>query len=100
MRYRPSSLIVAAEDRQQTIQPSFRPPEVTDEAPMDGIGGMAEVVVGELLQPFQLGVDGGSAGPMTFLQKRRYDRLICEIVVPMMSIVMIVVIEFLQNEAG
>lgn len=29
---------------------------------MDGIGVMTEVVVGELLQPFQLGVDAGSAG--------------------------------------
>ena len=31
-------------------------------APMDGIGVVAEVVVGKLLQPFQLGVDGGGAG--------------------------------------
>ncbi len=31
-------------------------------SPMDGIGVVTEVVVGELLQPFQLGVDGGSAG--------------------------------------
>ena len=31
-------------------------------APMNGIGVMTEVVVGELLQPFQFGVDGGSAG--------------------------------------
>jgi len=29
---------------------------------MDGIGVMAEVIVGELLQPFKFGVDGGSAG--------------------------------------
>ena len=31
-------------------------------APMDSIGVVAEVVIGELLQPFQLGVDGGGAG--------------------------------------
>ena len=30
--------------------------------PMDGIGVVAEVVVGELLQPFQFGVDRGGAG--------------------------------------
>jgi hypothetical protein len=29
---------------------------------MDGIGVVTEVVVGELLQPFQLGADGGGAG--------------------------------------
>ena len=29
--------------------------------PMDGIGIVTEMVVGELLQPFQLGVDGRSA---------------------------------------
>lgn len=38
------------------------PPEVADVAPMDGIGVMTEVIVGELLQPFQLGVDGGGTG--------------------------------------
>lgn len=31
-------------------------------APMDGIRVMTEVVVGELPQPFQLGVDGSGAG--------------------------------------
>lgn len=31
-------------------------------ASMDGIGVMAKMIVGELLQPFQLGVDGGGAG--------------------------------------
>ena len=31
-------------------------------APVDGIGVATEVVIGELLQPFRLGVDGGSAG--------------------------------------
>ena len=34
-------------------------------APVDGIRVMAEVVVGELLQPFQFGVDGGSAGEVS-----------------------------------
>lgn len=31
-------------------------------APMDRIGVVTEMVIGELLQPFQLGVDYGSAG--------------------------------------
>lgn len=31
-------------------------------APMDGIGVVIEVVIGEFLQPFQFGVDGGGAG--------------------------------------
>ena len=31
-------------------------------APMDDIGVVAKMVVCELLQPFQLGVDGGSVG--------------------------------------
>ena len=31
-------------------------------APMDRIGVMAEVVIGELLQPYQFGVDGGGVG--------------------------------------
>ena len=31
-------------------------------APMDGIGVVTEVVVGELLQPSQFGVSGGGAG--------------------------------------
>ena len=56
-----SSLTVAAEDRQQFVQPGLYPPEVADVAPMDGIGVVTEVVFGELLQPFQLGVDGDSA---------------------------------------
>src|SRR5574340_1071885 len=54
-----SSLSIAAEDRQQLVQSCFHPPEIADVAPMDGIGVMTEVVVGELLQPFQFGVDGG-----------------------------------------
>jgi len=57
-----SSLTVAAEDRQQIVQPSIHPPEIADVAPVDGVGVMAKVVVGELLQPFQFGMDGGGAG--------------------------------------
>jgi hypothetical protein len=57
-----SSLTVAAEDRQQLVQIGLRPPEIADVAPVDGIGVVTEVVVGKLLQPFQFGVDGGSAG--------------------------------------
>lgn len=57
-----ASSLIAAEDRQQLVQPGLHPPEVADVAPMDGIGVMAEVVIGELLQPLQLGVDGGGAG--------------------------------------
>jgi hypothetical protein len=57
-----SSLTVAAEDRQQFVQAGIYPPEVSDVAPMDGIRVVTEVIVGELPQPFQLGVDGGGAG--------------------------------------
>ena len=56
-----ASSLVAAEDRQQFVQPDLHPPEVADVAPMDGIRGMTKVVVGELLQPLQFGVDGGGA---------------------------------------
>jgi hypothetical protein len=59
-----SSLTVAAEDRQQRVQPGLHPPEIADVAPVDGIGVVTEVVVGELLQPFQPGVDRGSAGEL------------------------------------
>ena len=31
-------------------------------APVDGVRVVAEVVVGQLLQPFQFGVNGGGAG--------------------------------------
>ena len=34
-------------------------------APMDGIGVVAEMIIGKLLQPFQLGVDGGGAGEVS-----------------------------------
>jgi hypothetical protein len=57
-----SSLTVAAEDCQQLVQPRLHPPEIADVAPVNGIGAVTEVVVGKLLQPFQFGVDGGSAG--------------------------------------
>ena len=57
-----SSLTSAAEDRQQLVQSGLHSPEIADVAPMDRIGIMTEVVVGELLHPFQLGVDGGIAG--------------------------------------
>lgn len=53
---------LAAEDRQQFVQSGLHPSEVADVAPMDRIGVMAEVVIGELLQPFQFGVDGGGVG--------------------------------------
>jgi hypothetical protein len=57
-----ASSLVVAEDRQQLVQPGFYPPEVANVAPMNGIGVVTEVVISELLQPFQLGVDGGGAG--------------------------------------
>jgi hypothetical protein len=57
-----ASSLVVPEDRQQFIQPGLQPPEVADVAPMDGVGVVTEMVIGELLQPFQFGVDGGSAG--------------------------------------
>jgi hypothetical protein len=57
-----SSLNSATENRQQFFQPGIHPPEVADMAPVDGVGIVTEMVIGELLQPFQLGVDGGSAG--------------------------------------
>jgi hypothetical protein len=56
-----SSLTVTAEDCQQLVQARLHPPEIADVAPVDGIGVVTEVVVGKLLQPFQFGVDGGSA---------------------------------------
>jgi hypothetical protein len=60
-----ASSLVATEDRQQFVQSSVHPPEVANLAPMDGIGAVTEVVVGELLQPFQLGVNGRSAGEVS-----------------------------------
>jgi hypothetical protein len=52
----------AAEDRQQVIQRLIHPSKVTDVAPVDGVRVVAEVVVGQLLHPGQLDVDGGGAG--------------------------------------
>jgi len=56
------SSLVTAEDRQQLVQPGLHQPKIADVPPMNGIGVVTEVVIGKLLQPFQLGVDGGSAG--------------------------------------
>lgn len=44
------------------VQHGLHPREIADVAAMDGIGVVTEVIVGELLQPFQFGVDGGGAG--------------------------------------
>jgi hypothetical protein len=55
---------MAVEDRQQIVQRLIYPLEVTDVAPLDVVRVVAEVVVGQLLQPEQLDVDGGSAGEM------------------------------------
>ena len=57
-----SSFAIAAEDRQQLVQPSLHPLEVADVAPIDGISIVTEVVMGELLQPVQFGADSGSTG--------------------------------------
>ena len=57
-----AALLFAAEDRQQVIECGIHPPEVANVAPVDGTGVVAEVIVGQLLQPCQLGVDGGGAG--------------------------------------
>ena len=43
-------------DEEKDIQPVIHTSEVADVAPIDGIGVMAEVIVGELLPPFQFGV--------------------------------------------
>jgi hypothetical protein len=57
-----TSSLVAAEDRQQLVNPGLYPPEVADVAPMEGIGIVTEIVIGELFQPLKFGVDGGGAG--------------------------------------
>jgi len=56
-RYSPSSPKIASSSSSPA---STRPRSPT--CPNGGRRGRAEVVVGELLQPFQLGVDGGGAG--------------------------------------
>jgi len=58
----PSSLGLAVEDRQQVIQRLIHPTKVPNVAPVDGVWVVAEMVVGQLLQPGQLDVDGGGAG--------------------------------------
>lgn len=60
-----ASLMFAAEDRQQVIERAFHPTEVANVAPINGIGMVTEMVVGELVQPFQLGADGGNAGEIS-----------------------------------
>jgi hypothetical protein len=57
-----SSLTVTAEDCQQLVQARLHPPEIADVSPIDRIGVVTEMVIGELLQTFQFGVDRGSAG--------------------------------------
>ena len=47
----------AAEDRQQVIERGVHPAEVANGAPVDGIRVVAKVIVGQMLQPRQLGVD-------------------------------------------
>ncbi len=47
----------AAEDRQQVIERGVHPAEVANVAPVDGIRVVAKVIVGQMLQPRQLGVD-------------------------------------------
>ncbi len=44
-----SALGLAVEDRQQVIKRLIHPPEVPNVTPVDGLWGMAEVVVGQLL---------------------------------------------------
>ena len=60
-----SSYTSAAEDCQQLIHSGIYPPEIADVAPMDCIGVVTKVVISELLQPFQFGVDGCSAGEVS-----------------------------------
>jgi hypothetical protein len=57
-----TSSFTGAEDRQQLVQSGLHPAQVADVPPMEDIGVMTEVVVGELLQTFQFGVYGGGVG--------------------------------------
>lgn len=50
-----ASLLFAAEDRQQVIERGVYPTEITDVAPIDSAWVVAEVVVGQLLQPSHSG---------------------------------------------
>lgn len=63
----PPKMPAQSADVRRGREPLIHPPEVTDVAPVDGVRVVAEVVVGQLLQPGQLDVDvdgdgdGGSA---------------------------------------
>ena len=57
-----ASLIFATKDCQQVVKRGVHPPEVANVTPVDGVRVGAKVIVGQLLQPRQLGVEGGSAG--------------------------------------
>jgi len=48
---------LSVEDGEQVFQSLLQPAKVADVSPVDGFGVLAEVVVGQLLQPRQLGVD-------------------------------------------
>ena len=57
-----ASRMFAAEDRQQLIERGIHLTQVANVAPVDGIRIVAEVLIGQLLQPCQFGVDGCGAG--------------------------------------
>lgn len=61
VRQPPKMPAQSAADVRRGRERLIHPPEVTDVAPVDGVRVVAEVVVGQLLQPGQLDVDGGSA---------------------------------------
>ncbi len=46
----------------EPVRSGLHPSEITEPAPIDRNGIVAKVVVGELLQLFQFGVDGGGTG--------------------------------------
>lgn len=58
----PRLLGLVVEDRQQIFQCLIHPHEVAHMAPVNGHWVVAEVVVGQLLQPGHLDVYGGGAG--------------------------------------
>lgn len=47
---------MAVEDREQVVEGLLHPAQVADVPPVDGVRVVAEVVIGQLLQPCQLGV--------------------------------------------
>lgn len=53
----PPSLDLAVEDGEQLVEGLRHPPQVTSMASVVGVRVMAEVIIGQLLQPCQLGVD-------------------------------------------